>query len=147
MPETCQISQTSQSPTSQNQTSQSQTSETTLVPTEPETLPPSPEVLVVKNGPTESSQPTYYLDSNDDSSFLPAAQEISLTDIVVGEMNPSFKLKIFQAFKNYDRNEIMPLISRQVLNQTELINLVVCADKANLKTSELIEAIIDSCLR
>ena len=113
------------------------------------THPPSPLIsivnIVTKNEELDYSSSSFDLEA-EEAAFMETV-EVSVSEIVIGEMDASLKYRLYRTFKDRERSEIVQLISNGILNVEDLISVVVNAEKASLKTSELIELILDSFQR
>ena len=84
-------------------------------------------------------------DSVVESNCLPeSADDSSMGDIVVSRVDLSLKNRVIEIFRGQLKSGILMLLKTQVLNPSDLIKIVLLADRANLKTAEFIEAIIRS---
>ena len=76
-----------------------------------------------------------------------AVEEISemcATDLAVNQLDASLKYRVYHAFKDLTQSDILTLIGKQVLSRSQLITIILGADKANLTTCQFIGAIIQT---
>ena len=109
--------------------------------------PPSPEMIIVGVTPKEE-----YLECADTSCFIRQDRvgesdnfesvEVTISEMVISQMDFSLKDRIFQIFKGQMKSGIVTLIRNKVLTHSDLTSIVLLAEEAHLKTVELIEAII-----
>ena len=114
-----------------------------------DTNPPSPEMIIVGVTPKEE-----YLDCPDTSCLILQDRvgesnsldpnEVTMSEMVISQMDFSLKDRVFQIFRGQMKSGIMMLIGKEVLHSSDLTRIVMLAEEANLKTSEFIEAIIES---
>ena len=78
----------------------------------------------------------------EEDSYSVETIEVSLTDTVIREMAKDLKYRLYLLFK--DQSDVVGLISKRAVNSNDLFNIVIAAEKANLKSSELIEAVVNS---
>ena len=93
-----------------------------------------------------TADPTYLLPQQraGQTSFIAQPTNLSLLEVVISQLDESLKYRIYLTFKDRMRSEILMLIRRQILNSNDFTSVVFSAERANLKTSEFIEAIIES---
>ena len=95
-----------------------------------------------------------YLDCPDTSCFILQDRagesdsiepvEVTISEMVISQMDFGLKDRIFQIFRGQMKSGIMMLIGKEILHPSDLTRIVMLAEEANLKTSEFIEAIIES---
>ena len=64
------------------------------------------------------------------------------TDDVIGELDKNTKHRICRFFKNYDKIAYPGIISNYYLTLNELTTIVISAERAGLKTTDFIEAVV-----